>query len=93
MNQEEFRKHVESVLAMSTDCLMGKLAQATYVSNLKICLGLMDALLNRNSEGWFVCDNVKCINCFSSYLVYRIIDGAKQYQCYDCGRVWWEQKT
>jgi hypothetical protein len=43
MDEQKFRRHVESLMSMSTDYLMGGLDRGTFVSNLGILAGLMDA--------------------------------------------------
>jgi len=43
MTDEEFRKHVELTMAMSTDFLTGRLTRETYASNLKALTRKMGA--------------------------------------------------
>lgn len=43
MDNKEFRKHVECLMSMSTDFLMGGLKKETYLSNLGLLAGKMGA--------------------------------------------------
>jgi hypothetical protein len=38
MNDQEFKKHIELLLSMCTDYLMGGLTRQTFVSNLRMII-------------------------------------------------------
>jgi hypothetical protein len=46
MDEKNFKKHLECLMAMSVDYLAGQLSQTTFVSNLELLMGKMGVRLS-----------------------------------------------